>query len=81
MNTAARSLTRAAERVTALVTARLRGRDIHTELERLDALPRARARVEVAGVIAAILGLAVLAASLGWIAMAAFFLLVLYIGR
>ncbi|MEO1238203.1 MAG: hypothetical protein AAFW64_00800 [Pseudomonadota bacterium] len=81
MNTAAQSLSKAAERITALVTSKLRGADIHSEMARLAALPRSRARLEIGVVLAALFGLAVFAASLGWVAMAAYFLLVIYIGR
>lgn len=81
MNTAAQSLSKAAERVAALVMSKLRGTDIHSEVARLGALPRSRARLEIGGVFAAIIGLAVLAASLGWVALAAYFVLILYIGR
>ncbi|MEM9850964.1 MAG: hypothetical protein AAF761_03090 [Pseudomonadota bacterium] len=60
---------------------KLRGSDIHSEIDRLSVVSKTRARLEVGAVVGGLVGLAIVAASLGWIAMAAYFVLILYVGR
>lgn len=75
------SFERACFQVTALARARLLRRDLSAELRRLQHLPRSRSYLEVGGFLAALLALSVIAASLGWVAFGAFFLIVIVVFR
>lgn len=68
-------------RVAALVISRLRGGDIRAELDRLEALPRARGMLEVGAVLAALLALALSAAALGWWALCLYFVGIILVFR
>lgn len=71
------SIEKACYQVFAHALSRLRQSDINGELRRLDALPKGRRTLELAGFMGALFGLSILAASFGWIAFGAYFLAVL----
>lgn len=60
-------------RVTAYVTARIMGRDLHDEVTRLESQSRARSLCEMFVFLAILLALALFAASFGWIGLALYF--------
>jgi hypothetical protein len=68
-------------RVTALVTGKLTGRSTRDALERLDALPRARATLEIATVLGGLFASALLAASAGVIGLLVYFVVILLVFR
>jgi hypothetical protein len=68
-------------RVTALVTGKLTGRSTRDAMERLGALPRGRAMLEIALVIGGLFASALLAASFGVIGLLVYFAAVLLIFR
>lgn len=76
-----RSIANLLYRVTALVTARISGRDIRVTLRRLEALPRTRAALEVGAVTSGLFLLALLAASFGVWGLLAYFAAILILFR
>ncbi len=70
------SLEKTCFRVAAHVASRVAGRDIQTELDRLNAQSRFRSYVETAGILAALFGLALAAASFGWVGLLLYFAVV-----
>jgi hypothetical protein len=70
------SLEKTCFRVAAHVVARVAGRDIQTELDRLYAQSRSRSYAETAGILAALFGLALAAASFGWVGLLLYFAVV-----
>ena len=68
-------------RVTAHLISRTSGRDIHSELVRLEEAPKARSYAEVGLVLGTLFGLALFAASFGWLGLALYFAVILLVYR
>jgi hypothetical protein len=65
--------------VTAHVVSRVAGRDIQTELDRLHKQSRAKSYAESAVVLATLFGLALAAASFGWVGLLLYFAVVVMV--
>lgn len=74
-------LERTGFKVTALVLSKLRRTDIREEFKRLEGLSRGQSWMVVGGVLAGLFGLALVAASFGWIGLAVYFLTIVLIFR
>ncbi|MGR3512606.1 MAG: hypothetical protein ACU0GG_07555 [Paracoccaceae bacterium] len=75
------TLARTGLKVTALVLAKLRRRDIRDEFRHLESLPRGQAWMTVGAVLVGLFVLALIAASAGWIGLAVYFAAVVLIFR
>ncbi|MCV3272011.1 hypothetical protein [Roseobacter sinensis] len=75
------SLEKACFQVVAHGLSRLLRREMRVELRRLERQPKIRSYLEVGSFLALLFALSIVAASLGWIAFGAFFLLVIILFR